>query len=786
MTTEATDVRQCPVELPATEVSSGLYPVIEKYEMALLMLVGFAGFSSLIGLAYNRIRRYVFKDFHNLDVVFDAGGRVTLSLTAVTVTSQLIWPADFLQSPTIASKVGVAGSLFYTLAIVLSILVFAVLCMQLKTRAPGAKTFPQIAYARFGKGAHILFCIVALFTNMVITANLILAGKAATEVLVKDTSKEFVLLILAVLFGSYCLIGGLGTTFYISYFNTALIFITTSMFILKVTYLAKPEVTQVASVESLYDAMSCIKGPEGNFKNSFLTFRSESGVIYGVVTLFMTMAIVFCDQANWQSRIAAKPREGMLGFLIAAFLWFAIPTSISFVSSMTYKSMSMQNGSNLLTDEQIDEGYITPFVIQSLLGKEGCFVLLTLLTMTLMSTGSGEVMSVSSVLVYDIFKTHIRPFRKNINPTDCLLCGKSKIPISREGVPAEMCYCPPASDCKLCKKDVEHRLEGDFQPGFQYKCSTHGKYRHYEDMLLEYKSWCMIWIIIIIIPFGLLIIESGMNLNWAFLASQVFIAPFIVPLYFTIGWAKATARGLIYGGIAGLVCSVTGMLAYGSTYEGGLSDFYTNTAQDYSLLTGLLSGFVVSTVVSVVVSLCDQKSKPRDTPNQNFPVERTDIKGDEVMQEVAEFLEIEWLKTMSIDNPLNPYRLIYKEELKSINAGRILTIHHMEKIFRHTRLVSISGVVISFAIFLIVVPAFALGMEVLSQEQLKTWLSVCQHWCLVATILVIVIPPIQEGIQIWRAHKLNKEMIRASVYELEIMAEMPDEEKKNSHRPLAV
>lgn len=56
-------------------------------------------------------------------------------------------------------------------------------------------------------------------------------------------------------------------------------------------------------------------------------------------------------------------------------------------------------------------GYITPFVIQTLLGKEGCFVLLTLITMTLMSTGSGEVMSVSSVLVYDIIKTHITPFR---------------------------------------------------------------------------------------------------------------------------------------------------------------------------------------------------------------------------------------------------------------------------------------------------------------------------------------------------------------------------------------
>ena len=35
----------------------------------------------------------------------------------------------------------------------------------------------QIAYARFGKVAHIVFCAVALFTNLVVTANLILAGQ---------------------------------------------------------------------------------------------------------------------------------------------------------------------------------------------------------------------------------------------------------------------------------------------------------------------------------------------------------------------------------------------------------------------------------------------------------------------------------------------------------------------------------------------------------------------------------------------------------------------------------
>ena len=42
--------------------------------------------------------------------------------------------------------------------------------------------------------------------------------------LVADLSPELAAMLLAVVIGGYTLIGGLGATFYVSYFNTALIF----------------------------------------------------------------------------------------------------------------------------------------------------------------------------------------------------------------------------------------------------------------------------------------------------------------------------------------------------------------------------------------------------------------------------------------------------------------------------------------------------------------------------------------------------------------------------------
>ena len=82
-----------------------LNPTIEKHEAALLLLLGFAGFSVCLAILYRYLRRKVFRDSKKLDTVFDAGGRISVSLTAVTVTSQILWPSDLLMTATLISKV---------------------------------------------------------------------------------------------------------------------------------------------------------------------------------------------------------------------------------------------------------------------------------------------------------------------------------------------------------------------------------------------------------------------------------------------------------------------------------------------------------------------------------------------------------------------------------------------------------------------------------------------------------------------------------------------------------
>lgn len=59
--------------------------VLEWYELVLLMILGFGGFFILLVVLYNLVWKYIFYDEYNLDIMFDVGGNVSLSLMVVMV-----------------------------------------------------------------------------------------------------------------------------------------------------------------------------------------------------------------------------------------------------------------------------------------------------------------------------------------------------------------------------------------------------------------------------------------------------------------------------------------------------------------------------------------------------------------------------------------------------------------------------------------------------------------------------------------------------------------------------
>merc|ERR1719192_2039095 len=183
--------QQCPERVftsrdAVSQYSLGVEPTV-GLGAALLIFLGVGVFAVFIAQAFQMVRKYVYHDADNLDTAFDAGGKVSIGLTATTIVSQWTWSATLLQSSTVASKYGISGPYWYAGGATIQIIIFSIM---LKTRAPGAKTFLQVIKARFGSKTHLVFCTFAFFTNLIVMMSLTIAGTAVLNSLVKDLSPE--------------------------------------------------------------------------------------------------------------------------------------------------------------------------------------------------------------------------------------------------------------------------------------------------------------------------------------------------------------------------------------------------------------------------------------------------------------------------------------------------------------------------------------------------------------------------------------------------------------------
>lgn len=57
----------------------------------------------------------------------------------------------------------------------------------------------------------------------------------------------------------------------------------------------------------------------------------------------------------------------------------------------------------------------------------------------------------------------------------------------------------------------------------------------------------MACVIVAIVPYGLLVSETGINVTWATVAVPVIGTPFLWSLFLTITWSKATSKGVLSG-----------------------------------------------------------------------------------------------------------------------------------------------------------------------------------------------------------------------------------------------
>ncbi len=346
---------------------------------------------------------------------FNTAGRVIKTgLTAAAIVSAWTWAATLLQSSTVAFQYGISGPFWYAAGASIQVLLFGILAIELKRKAPNAHTFLEIIRARFGDGTHRVFLVFALMTNMIVTAMLLLGGAAVVNGLTgMNISIAAFLIPIGVMI--YTLVGGLKATFVADYIHTIIIFVVILTFV--TTVYVTSDVT--GGVAGMYDKLvkaAELHPVEGNAAGVFLTMASLGGLMFGIINIVGNFGTVFVDQAYWQRAIAARPSSTVKGFLLGGACWFAIPFTLATTMGLTAVALNVD-----LTPQQVQLGLVVPAAASILMGEVGAILVLTMLFMAVTSAGSAELIAVSSLITYDIYRTY-----KNPNAT-----GKQLLKVSR-------------------------------------------------------------------------------------------------------------------------------------------------------------------------------------------------------------------------------------------------------------------------------------------------------------------------------------------------------------------
>jgi Na+/proline symporter len=196
----------------------------------------------------------------------------------------------------------------------------------------------------------------------------------------------------------------LKATFFAEYLNAAFIFGVVLVFVTSI-YFLDPD---LGGVEGMYDKLTnaaSLRPVAGNSDGAYLTMASTGALVFGIINIVGNFGTIFVDQAYWQKAIAARPRSAVKGFLIGGLAWFAIPFALATTLGLAAVATNVS-----LAPDQIESGLVALTAASLILGDAGAILLLSVLFTAVTTAGSAELVSVSSLVTYDVYRTYVKPW----------------------------------------------------------------------------------------------------------------------------------------------------------------------------------------------------------------------------------------------------------------------------------------------------------------------------------------------------------------------------------------
>ncbi|KAI5953558.1 DUR3 [Candida jiufengensis] len=374
------------------------------------VLLGFgAAFAIGMCLTTFMLRRYN-KEIITSEEFATAGRSVKTGLISAAVVSSWTWAATLLTSTTQAYKNGVFGALSYSLGATVQITLFACIAIKAKLRAPAARTYLEIVRARYGTTTHIVYIFWGLFTNILVTAMLLTGGSAAVCDLTGMHPVAACLLI-GLSPTIYSIFGGLKATILTDYAHTLIMLVIILIFAFSV-WATNSKLGSPGAVYDIIKELGKTHPVEGNAEGSYLTMNSRSAGIFFVINIVGNFGTVFLDNGYFNKAFAANPGSAYKGYILGSIAWFQVPCITSL--TMGFAALALQYTEHwpmgrALTTDEVSAGLVLPTASVALLGKAGGVLSLIMIYMAVTSAMSSELIAVSTIFTYDVYRTYVNP-----------------------------------------------------------------------------------------------------------------------------------------------------------------------------------------------------------------------------------------------------------------------------------------------------------------------------------------------------------------------------------------
>ncbi|EMG50042.1 DUR3 Urea active transporter [Candida maltosa Xu316] len=351
---------------------------------------------------------------------FASGSRsIQFGLLLAAILSNWTWSLTLLESAVRSFNLGISGGYFYGLGGCFQVGVFAVISSKIKKNANLVTTFPEMGYFRFGKPGHLAFLWCGFICNSIVSAVILLGGSGIFAAITNVSQYAFLFLV-PILTALYISFGGVRASFIADASHTSVVLVFILVFVITVYF----SNDKIGSPQKMWELLESLPPVDNNYQGSYLTFRSEQGAIFAVISCITGLGLVVADQAYLQRAVAADPRITSKAYFYASVCWFVIPLSLGTSLGLGARALSVFPDFPELSRFDILEGLPAVATVTYLMGKSGAAMMLLMIFFAVTTSYAGELIAVSTLISYDIYKRYFNP---NASPKQVVKVAKISV-----------------------------------------------------------------------------------------------------------------------------------------------------------------------------------------------------------------------------------------------------------------------------------------------------------------------------------------------------------------------